>query len=554
MAATVLHGRRKGQARADSAPGSLQQPMMTLPDGTDLRQVTVLTQGDWGRINMQLNRGQIEAEERRRRREEKEAVKKMSKDKVKNWTNTIAGHRQKRLEARKIREEKEEAERKQVDLEEAQFQAQKRKEAIEKAKTLQYYQTDRVKGFHSALMFTEVLKEREAQLELKRLKEKAYEGKDNDWLDKQRKDYEDGIRDDQRKALQRLQEREEVAEFQKAQIREHIKDRLIAMEDDKKEGEDLKKLAIQYHLEKKRLEDIRRDEQKQNMQQNVKRIEDVKKMREIQQEIEEEEDEECRIFAAAKRKMMKLRVEKEKLLHNEKQERLEKIRDRLAAQMKQKVDDEDQRIRKATEEREAKIAKEDAEKDAKNRRMLSEMAEHRYQQMREKEEKEAAERAREMEMLQIRKEADKLFQRNEEMKHSRKFDENKHLADFHLMQAGQRKLKEDEVKVEQLQQDAKNMELLKLEEDQFQEYAGKVIDHCLQGGRNVYPLRKAARPGAGGGLGPIFEGKGGIRPSYMAMDHSGVQLPNYQRGTTEEVKKNIYGDGRTNKRLGFVWR
>ena len=35
-----------------------------------------------------------------------------------------------------------------IDKEEAKHQAQKRKEAIERAKTLQYYQTDRVKTFH----------------------------------------------------------------------------------------------------------------------------------------------------------------------------------------------------------------------------------------------------------------------------------------------------------------------------------------------------------------------------------------------------------------------
>ena len=35
-----------------------------------------------------------------------------------------------------------------IDIEEAKFQAAKRKEAIEKAKTQQYYQTDRVKNFH----------------------------------------------------------------------------------------------------------------------------------------------------------------------------------------------------------------------------------------------------------------------------------------------------------------------------------------------------------------------------------------------------------------------
>ena len=47
---------------------------------------------------------------------------------------------------------KEEEEKKAVDIEEAKYQAEKRKEAIEKAKTQQYYQTDRVKGFHVSYM------------------------------------------------------------------------------------------------------------------------------------------------------------------------------------------------------------------------------------------------------------------------------------------------------------------------------------------------------------------------------------------------------------------
>lgn len=61
---------------------------------------------------------------------------------------SLQGQRQKKLEAKKIREEIEEEERKLIDIEEANYQAQIRKEAIEKAKTQQYYQTDRVKEFH----------------------------------------------------------------------------------------------------------------------------------------------------------------------------------------------------------------------------------------------------------------------------------------------------------------------------------------------------------------------------------------------------------------------
>ena len=58
---------------------------------------------------------------------------------------------------------------------------------------------------------------------------------------------------------------------------------------------------------------------------------------------------------------------------------------------------------------------------------------------------------------------------------------------------------------EQLALDRKNQELVELEEQQFQEYAAKVIDHADRGGRNTIPLKKAAREGAGGGLGEWAE-------------------------------------------------
>ena len=85
------------------------------------------------------------------------------------------GQRLKKLEARKLREENEEVcvcvmnphlcfehgaciiacvsvyvqeERVKMDEDEARYQASKRREAIDKAKTTLYYQTDRVKQFH----------------------------------------------------------------------------------------------------------------------------------------------------------------------------------------------------------------------------------------------------------------------------------------------------------------------------------------------------------------------------------------------------------------------
>ena len=92
-----------------------------------------------------------------------------------------------------------------------------------------------------------------------------------------------------------------------------------------------------------------------------------------------------------------------------------------------------------------------------------------------------------------------------------------------------------------------NRDLLRLEEDQFQDYAGSVIQKAGQRGANVKPLIKAATKGGGGGHGPIFEGKGGVRPSFLAMDSTGVQLPSYQSKHKPNVMLN------TQKRIGFTW-
>lgn len=62
---------------------------------------------------------------------------------------------------------------------------------------------------------------------------------------------------------------------------------------------------------------------------------------------------------------------------SEKQERLGRIREKLHAQNLQKLDDEDDRIRRAVEEAELKRAREDREKEERTRRTFEETAKHR---------------------------------------------------------------------------------------------------------------------------------------------------------------------------------
>ena len=66
-------------------------------------------------------------------------------------------------------------------------------------------------------MLTEVLKERDAQLELKRLQAMASEGKDQEWLVKAQREHEEAIRLDQGQAVERIKAAKTNQNFLKAQ-------------------------------------------------------------------------------------------------------------------------------------------------------------------------------------------------------------------------------------------------------------------------------------------------------------------------------------------------
>ena len=66
-------------------------------------------------------------------------------------------------------------------------------------------------------MLTEVLKERDAQLELKRLQAMASEGKDKEWLERAKREHEEAIRQDQVQAFDRIKAAKTNQNFLKAQ-------------------------------------------------------------------------------------------------------------------------------------------------------------------------------------------------------------------------------------------------------------------------------------------------------------------------------------------------
>ena len=81
----------------------------------------------------------------------------MSQERVKHWTNTVAGHRRQKLKAREERLAAEDAERAKRNEEDNKELAERRQQAIAKARETQYHQLDNVREFHSRVLLYSVL-------------------------------------------------------------------------------------------------------------------------------------------------------------------------------------------------------------------------------------------------------------------------------------------------------------------------------------------------------------------------------------------------------------
>uniref|UniRef100_A0A3B4WHU9 Cilia and flagella associated protein 210 n=1 Tax=Seriola lalandi dorsalis TaxID=1841481 RepID=A0A3B4WHU9_SERLL len=541
MTSVVQHGRRRGSSK--KASRMIQPP--------DLRKVTVLTKAEWLRIQDELNRVNKDKERMTEAANQREALHLQSKEAVKLWSNTIAGQRQKKLEAKKIREQIEEEKRKMTDIEEAKYQEQKRKDAIEKANTQLYYQTDRVKGLHRALLLTEVLKEREAQIEVKQRIKSASKDVDKEFTDMVKTREDEALRQEQEKALQKKLERQAVAEDLKNQIKVNEVARERQKTENKKDGEEIQRLQELYQWEQ-RMEDERQTEQKRNlMQAHLEHLTNRDLIRAADAQKQEAEEKQRKLFLTAKQKMMKLRRDKETELFSHLPRHLtQKIMNKLTVAQQDQSVSEEQRIAKAVAERDAKQAQRHREEEEKRTAMLKSITAHREFMVTQQRDKVAQQTTRDM--LQAKKEADRIFSEKQQLKAQRIREDERKLQDFNATQMAAKMARHQNLRRDEHEFQAKNAYLVAEEENQFQQYSQHVISAAAEAQRNVFPLCKVAREGIGGGLGPVL---GGVRPGYLVQDCSGAQMPQYVSGVTQNIKKlnEVVDIQEAKRRLGFTW-
>jgi hypothetical protein len=519
----------------------------------DVRKVTVLPRESWDRITSRLDSKTVNEQQTECRIAERKRLHEKSKSVVKNWSNTIEGQRQRKLAARAERLENEELEQQKIDKEEAKFQQAKRKEAIDQAKTLQYYETDRVKNFHKAMLLSEVLKERDAQVVQKKQIKLVQSKREALFTEANNKNYALQASGEEQMKLKSKNETLEVAAYQKQQRKaknEEIKHEIIA---DIHQGQAYRKADEEYMvwlLEKHAKE---REEKRDVNKQIINQIAQKKRLQELDIIQSKAEDEEIKLFDKAKSVLKTFRKNRERQIFEDRQQVSLRIKDNIEANTKAAKDMEDSNIAKAVAEKELAEDRMNAAKNNARRQARVDIKVHRMAELNRLHGESEFEKKKNEEDLKTRVKIDNDYLESEKTKWASKKNKSKEYQIFYKDQINQRATKERIAIDNELNCDAKEKEARHLEELEFQKYAEDVISRANQMNKNTFPLIKAAMPGDGGGHGPVDAV--GSRPSFQSTDAYGVQLPTYQKGSTEAVKKYYTPNdmAHAKKRFGFVW-
>uniref|UniRef100_A0A8C4N484 Cilia and flagella associated protein 210 n=2 Tax=Equus asinus TaxID=9793 RepID=A0A8C4N484_EQUAS len=545
----VRFGRRCGQARESTEKKKSEEDQVVypplLPSKVDLRQVTIIPQSEWERIRDSLDSLTREAACLRAERKAKKEMHFRSQEVVKHWSNTYAGMKEQKLEAKKKRDEEIEAERQILDVEEAIHKQGERKKAIEYAKQCQFYQTERVKNFHSGLLLSRVMKERDAQIESQKNKIKS----DKKWEEQLKLNIEKAFKEEQEKAEKQRRDRVALANDHLKQIKEHEEEEERRRRHEEKDAEEIKRQNLLYEIEMRKKLEKKKEERNESRRLFFEHMNDKNIIKAVERQQQEEEDEKIRKFIKAKKRLAQMGKEKEAETHRLMEERRERINNFLSELMKEKLDNEDLIIARDIAEAEAEWEKREREKYEKNKAELKAIAEYRTLVMKDKEEEKRQSKIEAKEHLLAMMKADQIFFEHEKEKKRKADKEQREVQDTNIQQMAKNKFNAKQAKQAELEYCRLTEALVAEKEKEFQDYAREVIElESESTNKYLSPLVKAAQEGPGGGRGPVFVDRGGVRPSYQANDTTGVQLPFYN---SQGSKYNNFQ--KSKKRLGFTW-
>jgi len=421
------------------------------------------------------------------------ALHRKSQARAKSWGNTLEGSRRKKAEEKRMRLEMEELERQRVDAEEAKIQLEARRATIDRANKLLHDESDRMKSFHSKMMLCDVLAEREAQTYLKDELKKLEQIREDRFLEMEKQNY--------RKMLEREMKEKETKEelsriaatAQKQQLAEFKEKRFREVEDSMLEGELLRRKALEDLEGERNAEKGRRDQAVRAVTETMQANEYLKQIKAEEMLRQQREEEKIQEYAKRKEKMLQLRKKKEEEVFQQKQQARAAMIEAQAQRLANMQNDEDERVDRQVQEKEASDEKKLKEKAEQHAKWEADVRASRAAQLERKRQQREREKAEDVETARFLGEWCKVLDKQEQEEVEMKNTANRKLAQEHKKQVEIQRRRREEEKRQEAMVAINAKKALEADTVEFHAYAEKCIRGYAEEGKNVIPLIKELR-------------------------------------------------------------
>ena len=215
-------------------------------------------------------------------------LRKISQERISRWKNAIQNSYQLKLEKDKNDFLKKEELKQKIDEEERKYQNMRYNLNMQKAKDYYFNNKDLVKSFNSSLFYSDILKERDKQIELNKSIKLKKEKEEENWIKKEKEKMVELEKKEIEKMKLRRNKSEAEMNIIKKQFEEAKFKKLLEIQDNYIEGEIIKKeakLALINEQKKKelaKLAKIKKNEEFIKLNEEVKKNIEKRKQKEIE--------------------------------------------------------------------------------------------------------------------------------------------------------------------------------------------------------------------------------------------------------------------------------
>ena len=415
-------------------------------------------------------------------------IKKLSDARVSQWKNTIKNASKIKLEKERAEFIKKETYRQKLDEEERKYQNMRYNLTLQKAHDYYFNSKDIVKTFNTSMFLSDILHEREKQIEINKSRKLQKEKEEANWVLKGKQQMvEAELKELEKKKLRKIKSEAEM-NILKQQFNNVKYKRLLEMQDNYIEGEMIKKQARMDILrERKNREMVKLAQIKQN-EEFVKLNEELKKEVEKRKQVELEEDKKIELEAKKKEKMENIKKQKEQEKFNEKLKRQQKLIDVQYENLKRIKEEQEKRVNKDIEIRMAREENEEKIKIEKRNKLLKDIEEQRLENLKRREENRMKQKMEEMnEIEEIRRKIneEREKEKNEYLMRKKKV---KDLHEYYRHQIEEKKKKALNDFIIEKRDGLQNREMINKEEEEFFKFAEEKIKSYHEQGKNIVPM------------------------------------------------------------------